>query len=993
MFDILIRKPAVSGAQKFIDRLNPKVQIHIPKDLPLPSIGILKRMSATVSKINALEFEISKRSDEELRRSTEIFRKKIIEAIRRPQEALKEAEARQREAATAEELEERAAEVKAAKDHLRKSKKDILDSILPEAFAIVREASRRTIGLRHFDTQLIGGMVLHEGKITEMATGEGKTLVATTAVYLNALTGQGVHVVTVNDYLANRDRHWMGPIYEFLGLSVGVIQHDMHPSERQKSYGCDVTYGTNNEFGFDYLRDNMVSFKEEMVQRGHQFAVVDEVDSILVDEARTPLIISGPAEESTDKYYRANDIGKQLKGRRVTEKEEIDAKHKGEDLSKGFDYVADEKARSISLSDQGEEKAARLFGVANLHEMETIEYRHHVLQALRAKEFFKLDVDYVVRDGKVTIVDEFTGRMMPGRRWSDGLHQAVEAREGIRIERENQTLATITFQNYFRMYEKLSGMTGTAYTEANEFKEIYSLDCIVMPTNRVLQRTNHADCIYKTVREKFNAVVEEIATLHNEGRPVLVGTISIEKSELVSNLLKRRGIPHQVLNAKFHDLEAHIVAQAGRYKGVTIATNMAGRGTDIMLGGNAEHLAKSLLEQKKKDIKDDVEQRNLYGEFLNRFRKEVEEEHKKVVEVGGLHVLGTERHESRRIDNQLRGRSGRQGDPGSSRFYVSLEDDLMRLFGSDRIMMIMDKLGMEEGQVIEHPLVSRAIEVAQKRVETHNFEVRKQLLEYDDVMNRQREVVYAMRRAILEGENIKNRIVQAIETAVENTTAQYLSSQTGESHWDMEGLRLSLKSRFGLDLHTANDALEQMTQDEVRDLIIKSLHEIYEAKEKAITTEHMRGLERFLLLQTIDSKWKDHLYAMDQLKEGISLRAFGQRDPLIEYKREGFNMFEEMYASIDEEVVDTIFKVQAAPQPQKPRGVFSSLPQQFVHNDFTSLSENAVRPMQGDFGESPFPQDAPVRQKAPQQHAGPKVGRNDPCPCGSGKKYKKCCGK
>jgi len=989
MFDFLVRETSVNQAQKFIDHLTPKVNVHVPKDIPLPSVSIIKRMCAVVAKINALEPQISQLLDAQLKDKTNQFRLKIQHAVSPAQEELKRVETLLRKALP-EERENLTNEINNASEALSKARENILKEILPEAFGVVREVGRRVVNMRHFDTQLVGGMVLHEGRIAEMATGEGKTLVATLPVYLNALVGQGVHVVTVNDYLARRDREWMGPVYEFLGLTVGVIQHDIPPSARQEAYACDITYGTNNEFGFDYLRDNMVTFKEEMVQRGHHYAVVDEVDSILIDEARTPLIISGPAEESTDKYYTANNISKQLTGRRITEKEEIDAKHKGEDLTKGFDYVADEKSKAISLTEQGEEKSARLFGVKNLHEMETIEYRHHVLQALRAKEFFHVDVDYVIRDGKVIIVDEFTGRMMPGRRWSDGLHQAVEAKEGIKIERENQTLATITFQNYFRMYEKLAGMTGTAYTEANEFKQIYELDCVVIPSNKILIRKNHPDCIYKTEREKFSAVVEEIAQLHQQGQPVLVGTVSIEKSEFLSELLKRRGVTHQVLNAKYHDLEAQIVAQAGRHKAVTIATNMAGRGTDILLGGNAEFLAKNLLKQKAKEDEDAPEQQKKYTEFLTQFRKQVQEEHEKVVQAGGLHVLGTSRHESRRIDNQLRGRSGRQGDPGSSRFYVSLQDELMRLFGSDRIMMIMDKLGMEEGQVIEHPLVSRAIEVAQKRVENHNFEIRKHLLDFDNVMNKQREVIYTLRRSILEGEGTKEIILDGINDFVAGKVQQFLSSETGEANWDAEGLILLLKTNFGLDISSKREEFSTMSQEQIKDFVLNALLEMYEQKEKAIGTEQIRYLERMIILQNIDTKWKDHLYAMDQLKEGINLRAYGQRDPLVEYQREAFNMFQAMHASIYEEVVETVFKVQAVNEKEKPRGVFSSIPQQFVHNEFTSLSQVASQFAPGS-GEGAGDKE---QASAPDPYHKPtaKVGRNDPCPCGSGKKYKKCCG-
>ena len=784
MLHFLLGKTIIRRAQAAIDRLEPKVQVHLSLETPLPSVGTIKRMARVASRINGLEPRIQALDDAALRAKTDEFKKAYQDATGEKTAALAAAERRYQQAGSHDEREGILTEIQSATADLKKLRQQALDKLLPEAFAVVREAARRVIGLRPYDVQLIGGMVLHEGKIAEMATGEGKTLVATLPVYLNALTGQGVHVVTVNDYLARRDREWMGPIFEFLGLSVGVILHDMDPGQRQQSYACDVTYGTNNEFGFDYLRDNMVNFKQEMVQRQHHYAVVDEVDSILVDEARTPLIISGPAEMSTDKYFTANGIANRLQGRRITEQQEIDAKHRDEDLSAGYDYVADEKARSISMTEQGEEKTAKMFGIDNLHDMDTIEYRHHILQALKAKEFFRRDVEYVVRDGQVIIVDEFTGRLMPGRRWSDGQHQAVEAKEGIKVERENQTLATITFQNYFRMYEKLSGMTGTAYTEANEFEQIYKLDCVVMPTHRPLARQNYADCIYKTPPEKFAAVVEEILDYHRRGQPVLVGTISIERSEYLSALLKQKGIEHQVLNAKYHELEAQIVAQAGRYKAVTIATNMAGRGTDIVLGGNAEFLARQLVSQKAQsarsaDPEAAVDEEGMVRKFLTQFKEQTAREHQQVIEAGGLHVIGTERHESRRIDNQLRGRSGRQGDPGSSRFFVSLQDDLMRLFASDRIMSLMDKLGMEEGQVIEHPWVTRAIEVAQKRVETQNFEFRKQVIEYDDVMNKQREAIYGLRRGILESDSVKDRIWEAVEDTVIFTVEQYLFFRIG----------------------------------------------------------------------------------------------------------------------------------------------------------------------------------------------------------------------
>ncbi len=990
MFDFFLGKFIVRRAQAYIDKLEPKVNIHLPLDLPLPSVSTIKKMSKTVAQINALEPQFEAYSEAELKAKTAEFREKYRNATREKKEELAKTEELFRQAVTNEERDDYNIQIDAIREELKKLRQASLREILPEAFAAVREAAKRTLGMRHYDIQLLGGMMLHEGKIAEMATGEGKTLVATLPAYLNGLSGEGVHVVTVNDYLARRDREWMGPVFEFLGLSIGVILHDLNPAQRQQEYACDITYGTNNEFGFDYLRDNMVISKEDMVQSQYHFAIVDEVDSILVDEARTPLIISGPAEESTDKYYTANDIAKRLKGRRITEQEEIDAKYKNIDLSIGYDYVADEKNRSISMTEQGEEKAAKQFGIDNLHDMETIEYRHHILQALKAKEFFKFDVDYVVRDGQVLIVDEFTGRLMPGRRWGDGLHQAVEAKEGIKIERENQTLATITFQNYFRMYEKLSGMTGTAYTEATEFSQIYKLDCVVMPTNRPLMRKNHSDCIYKSVREKFQAVVEEIVDCYQRGQPVLVGTISIEKSEYLSALLQQRGIPHQVLNAKYHESEAQIVAQAGRYKSVTIATNMAGRGTDIVLGGNAEFLAKSLAEKEAGEDADETRKGSLVQKFLAQFREQVQKEHQQVVDLGGLHVIGTERHESRRIDNQLRGRSGRQGDPGSSRFFVALEDDLMRLFASDRIMTLMEKLGMEEGQVIEHPWVTRAIEVAQKRVETQNFEFRKQLLEYDNVMNKQREAIYGLRRSILESDNVKDRIMEAMEETVPSLVDQHLFTGQDEVPWDIDGLQVALHSNFGYDLALIRDRLDSMNPEEIKDLIMQGLQDIYRQKENDFGAENIRRLEKVVLLNTLDAKWKDHLYAMDQLKGGVGLRSYGQRDPLIEYKREGYEMFQMMFSSISQEVVEIIFKVQPLPPDRsaRMRSVFSDLPQNLVHDEISSFSGEPAP--QQTAGKEP-PQAQPPKPQ-PIHKSGPKVGRNDPCPCGSGKKYKKCCG-
>ncbi|MFP4473543.1 MAG: preprotein translocase subunit SecA [Candidatus Omnitrophota bacterium] len=1011
MFDFLIRGFAVKRAQRYIDRLEPAVNLHVPQHLPLPSVGTLKRMASTAAEINGMEERIASLTDEQLKAKTEEFRRRYQEAVREQQVALKQAEEAYEDSESNADRENIMLRIERAEENMKKAKQGALSAILPEAFAVVREAGKRILGMRHYDIQLVGGMVLHEGSIAEMATGEGKTLVATLPVYLNALTGEGVHVVTVNDYLAERDQEWMGRIYRFLGLSVGVILHAMTPPERQEAYGCDITYGTNNEFGFDYLRDNMVSFKDDMVQRPHHFAVIDEVDSILIDEARTPLIISGPAEASTGTYFQANEIARTLRGVYISESDEIDAKARGEelsDLSKGYDYVADEKSKSISLTDEGEERVAQAFGIENLHDMATVEYRHHILQALKAREFFKRDVDYVVREGQVIIVDEFTGRMMPGRRWSDGLHQAVEAKEGIKIERENQTLATITFQNYFRMYEKLSGMTGTAYTEAGEFKQIYELETVVLPTNKPLQRANLNDLIYMTIQEKYQAVVEDIAECYEQGRPVLVGTVSIEKSEILSELLKQRGIPHQVLNAKYHEREAQIVAQAGRYRAITIATNMAGRGTDIVLGGNAEFMANSLAEERRGEEDSDQAHAGRVEQFLSDFQKQVKKEHEQVVQAGGLHVIGTERHESRRIDNQLRGRSGRQGDPGSSRFYVALEDDLMRLFGMDRLRNMMNSLGAEAGEAIEHPLVSRSLEIAQKRVETFNFEIRKQLIEYDNVMNKQREAVYGLRRSILESRNVKDRTLEIVEDVADRMVEQYLYGGSAEAEWDFDGLLTAFKNRFHLDLSADRDSWQEKGYDEIRDAVRARMLQFYEHREKENTPENMRRLEKMLLLNTIDAKWKDHLYAMDQLKGGVGLRAYGQRDPLIEYKREGFQMFEEMFVRIYEEVAEMIFKIQAVPSgAERPRGVFSSLPQNLVHKDFSTV--DSVQKQARQQGQPPAQSTHPgqsarqaqdpdvphgeVPKPAPVRRDGDKVGRNDPCPCGSGKKYKKCCGR
>ncbi|MEW6455684.1 MAG: preprotein translocase subunit SecA [Acidobacteriota bacterium] len=806
----------------------------------------LKKLRPIVWAINELEPKISKLSDGELKQKTSEFKQKIENGA-------------------------------------------TLDDLLIEAFAVVREVAKRTLNMRHFDVQLMGGVVLHQGKIAEMKTGEGKTLVATLSAYLNALTDKGVHIVTVNDYLAKRDTEWMGAIYKFLGLSVGTIQHQMSDEERRKAYSADITYGTNNEFGFDYLRDNMKFRLEDLVQRGHHYAIVDEVDSILIDEARTPLIISGPTEESTSLYYKIDDLVKRLK--------------------KDEDYQIDEKTRTVVLNESGISRAEKFLSVENLYEISNMDLIHHIYQALKAHNFFKRDVDYMIKDAKVVIVDEFTGRLMPGRRWSEGLHQAIEAKERVRIEQEYQTLATITFQNYFKMYEKLAGMTGTAETEATEFSVVYGLDVVVIPTNKTLIRYEYPDVIYRTEKEKWQACVKEIEECYKKLQPALVGTISIEKSEKLSSLLKKKGIPHVVLNAKYHEKEAEIVAQAGRLKSVTIATNMAGRGTDILLGGNPEFLAKE--EMRKRGYNPHAKwDENLYKEILEKMKHQVEEEHKKVVELNGLHIIGTERHEARRIDNQLRGRAGRQGDPGSSRFYLSLEDDLMRIFGSDRISFIMQKLGMEEGIPIEHKMITKAIERAQKQVEAHNFLIRKHLLEYDDVMNKQREVIYSMRRDILEGKSMKEFIESLIEDILIWNVETYCNGRKHPEEWDIEGLRKALAYQFAFDIREMDGNFGDMTQEDLKDLILFKLKERYQEKEKMIESERMRELERIIMLQVIDSQWKDHLLAMDHLKEGIGLRGYGQRDPLVEYKKESFEMFQEMKNRIEEETIRYIFYFQ-----------------------------------------------------------------------------------
>ncbi|MCD6569957.1 MAG: preprotein translocase subunit SecA [Deltaproteobacteria bacterium] len=816
-----------------------------------------------------------------------------------------------------------------------------LDDILPEAFAVVREVAHRQLAMRPFDVQVMGAIILHQGKIAEMKTGEGKTLVATMPVYLNALTGKGVHVVTVNDYLAKRDAQWMGEIYRFLGLDVGVIVHGIDDRQRKEAYSSDITYGTNNEFGFDYLRDNMKFSIDDYVQRDLNYAIVDEVDSILVDEARTPLIISGPAEESTSMYYKADKSIISL------------LKHKDSDSL----YIKDEKANTVVLSEEGIEIIQEILGKENLYDPSEFETVHHLNQALKAHLLFSRDVDYVVKEGEVIIVDEFTGRLMPGRRYSEGLHQALEAKEGVKVANENQTLASITFQNYFRMYNKLAGMTGTAETEALEFKKIYNLDVMVVPTNEPMIRKDNPDVIYKTEKEKYKAIITQIEECHKKGQPVLVGTISIENSEKISNMLKRKGISHHVLNAKHHEREAEIIAQAGRKGAVTIATNMAGRGTDIVLGGNPEFMARQRAAAEGGE----------YQDALKRDKAQHEAEYKEVVGKGGLFILGTERHESRRIDNQLRGRAGRQGDPGESRFFLSLEDDLLRIFGSERISSVMDRLGVPENEPIEHPLISRSIEGAQRKVEARNFDIRKHLLDYDDVMNKQREIVYSERRRILSEANLRGFVEDMIYELTNDLIEEYIPVKAPVSDWDMEGLKNSLKNLFGLDLTYIPAKGE--TREQLEENIIGEVKALYDRRENEFTPEIMRTIERHMLLVTLDNLWKDHLLSMDHLREGIGLRGYGQKDPLREYQREGFDMFTGMISRMKELSVERIFKVQLQRE-----------------EDVEHLTKKQRKQkMQMGRGESTEP--------STYKRQGKKIGRNDPCPCGSGKKYKYCCGR
>ena len=905
-----------------------------------------------------------------------------------------------------------------------------LDGLLVEAFAAVREAGRRVLQMRHFDVQLIGGIVLHRGKIAEMKTGEGKTLVATLAAYLNALEGRGVHVVTVNDYLARRDADWMGRIYRFLGLSVGVIQHDLRDPERHAAYRCDVTYGTNNEFGFDYLRDNMKFERTQFVQREHRFAIVDEVDSILIDEARTPLIISGPAQQSTDLYVEVDRIVPRLKPGAVTQGN-VSAERR-EELEETGDYLKDEKHKTVALTESGMAQAEKLLGhrlqPGGLYDPVNMPLLHHINQALRAHTLFERDVDYMVKDGKVVIVDEFTGRLMPGRRWSDGLHQAVEAKERVTIERENQTLATITFQNYFRKYGKLSGMTGTAETEAPEFAKIYELDVFVAPTNRPLVRMEEPDSVYRSTREKYAAIVDDILEQQEAGRPVLVGTVSIEKSERLAGLLKRRGIKHVVLNAKYHGKEAEIVAQAGRAGTVTIATNMAGRGTDILLGGNPEYMARqqALSEEVAERLPageerfvDDEEfvyffhegfyrvPRSDWERILTYFKAETSAEHDRVVEAGGLHIIGTERHEARRIDNQLRGRAGRQGDPGSSRFYLSLEDDLMRIFGSDRIQGLMERLGMEEGVPIEHRMVTKAIERAQKQVEAQNFSVRKHLLEYDDVMNKQRENVYALRRELLDGtvvldedEEVDSRtyLMRLAEGLLDSRIQNYCGEDIEPEEWDTSAIKRDVGVLFGIGAEQLDEIdLADRNPEEMRDALWTLAEEEYAGKEASIDGAVLRRVERDVMLQVVDSQWKDHLYGLDHLKEGIGLRGYGQRNPLVEYKRESFAMFEAMRERIEDDIVRYLWRLRPVGSGDaERRAARSPAIRQATPTAFNDPTGSPGLFAGGSAARRAAPQpartggdDAAVRTVRREM---PKVGRNEPCPCGSGKKFKKCHG-
>ncbi len=902
----------------------------------------VKRVMPIVEKINSFEKEISQLSDDELKNKTVEFKERL-------------------------------------------SKGDTLDDILPESFAVVREASKRVLGMRHFDVQLIGGIILHQGRIAEMKTGEGKTLVATLPVYLNALSGKGVHVVTVNDYLAKRDSEWMGKLYKFLGLTVGLVIAGMDNNKKQEAYSCDITYGTNNEYGFDYLRDNMVIYKNQMVQRPLNYAIVDEIDSILIDEARTPLIISGTADESSVLYKQANDFVKRLKPKVLVE-EDVKDFDQAEDNEK-YDYIVDLKAKSASLTQKGIKKAEDFFKLENLNDIDNSDIVHHINQALHAHGVMKRDIDYIVKDGEVLIVDEFTGRIMYGRRYSNGLHQAIEAKENVKIANESKTLATITFQNYFRMYDKLAGMTGTAMTEESEFREIYNLDVISIPTNKPMIRIDNNDIIYKNENAKFRAVVEDIKESYKKGQPVLVGTVSIEKSEKLSSILKREGIKHEVLNAKYHEKEAQIIAQAGKYGAVTIATNMAGRGTDIMLGGNSEFLAKQemkkhgfsdeLVEEATAHNETDDEQilnaRKTFSEYEEKFEKEIKDEKQKVIDAGGLKIIGTERHESRRIDNQLRGRSGRQGDIGETRFYIALDDDLMKIFGGDMVTSVYNTLGADENMPLQMGILSKAVENAQRKVEGKHFSIRKHVLQYDDVMNTQREIIYKQRRQVLDGENIHDNIINMIESVAEETVLSHIS----DSEFNKEGLLQDTKTIFGvssLESLDSNNINEQKIIEELKNKAFDN----YAKKAEEIGEEQLSELERVVMLKVVDQKWMDHIDAMDELKDGIGLRAYGQKDPVVQYRIEGFDMFDQMVNDIKNDVVKILLNINRVQKLER---------KQTVKITKQGLQE-AAESLRGD-----IPKESKEVTHTPVVNNGPKVGRNDPCPCGSGKKYKNCCGK
>ena len=904
----------------------------------------VKRIRPIVDKINGLEEEISKLTDTELKGKTEEFKNRYANG-------------------------------------------ESLDDLLPEAFAIVREASKRVLGMRHFDVQLIGGVVLHQGRIAEMKTGEGKTLVATLPVYLNALTGEGVHVITVNDYLAKRDSEWMGKVYRFLGLTVGLVISGMNPAQKQQAYNCDVTYGTNNEFGFDYLRDNMVIYKNQLVQRKLKYAIVDEIDSILIDEARTPLIISGRANKSSDLYKKADNFVKRLKAKVIVE-EDVKDLEQAED-NENYDYIVDLKAKSATLTSKGIKKAEDEFHLENFNDIENSELVHNVNQALRAHGIMKKDIDYIVKDGEVLIVDEFTGRIMYGRRYNNGLHQAIEAKEGVKIADESKTLATITFQNYFRMYEKLSGMTGTAMTEESEFQEIYNLDVIEIPTNKPMIRDDHHDVIYKNENAKFRAVINDIKESHEKGQPVLVGTVSIEKSEKLSSLLKKEGIKHEVLNAKFHEKEAEIIAQAGKFGAVTIATNMAGRGTDIMLGGNSEYLAKQemrklgysseLIEQatafNETDDKEILDARNKFKELEEKHNSIIKEEKEKVIDAGGLKIIGTERHESRRIDNQLRGRSGRQGDRGESRFYIGLDDDLMKIFGGDKVTAVYNLLGADEDMPIESRMITKSVESAQRRVEGRNFSIRKNVLAYDDVMNVQREIIYAQRRQVLDGEDLKDKIIKMMDSVAEDLISVYLA----EENVNKEALMEDIKSTFGIEEVKSINS-EKPNINEVITEVQDKIHEIYSKKEEEFGSEELRELERIVMLKIVDQRWMDHIDNMDELKNGIGLQGYGQKDPVVQYRILGGEMFDEMTANIKVDVVRFLLNAR-----KKEGGVSKREETSKITN--ASLEDTAINLVDGSYKKD----EGGMNKTVVNEES--KVGRNDPCPCGSGKKYKNCCGK